>query len=191
MGSREERSEGPAALGALCCHLPGSPGGSSGRWALHFPSGQEGLGFCTQPHSLPFPWVCPGKMRLCPTPLEYGPSVLPPRQGEERSGSVCQASSPGCAGSVTVLQGTRGSRPWLAPGGTCRGGTVVSPNWVLDILQVPSNYNRVVETSVQIPDLPFFSCVTLTSYLTRPNLSFKEQVPLLPPPCEIYHMRIS
>lgn len=88
LGSGEKRSEGPAALGALCCHLPGSPGRRSGCSALYFPGG-----FSTPYHSLASSWVCSslGRMRLCPTPPEEGP----PGTCEKGSGSVYQASSGG------------------------------------------------------------------------------------------------
>lgn len=67
-------------------------------WLLSTPllwgAGESQLLYPTPLSSLAFPWVCPGRMKLCPTPLA-GPSVLPPRACEERSGSVSQASSPG------------------------------------------------------------------------------------------------
>lgn len=72
-----------------------------------------------------------------------------------------------------------------ASGGWLKVARVANP--LLDILQVLSNCNRVLETSVQIPALPFFSCVTLTNYLTCLNLSFNIKVCLLPPPYMICH----
>lgn len=91
LGSGEERSEGPPALGSLCCHLPWSPGRRSGDSALHFLGSQESPDFFT--HSLASPLVCNILRMGTSTTLPILPSVI----CEEGSGkvSVYQVSSRG------------------------------------------------------------------------------------------------
>lgn len=120
-GSGEERSEGLAALGGLCCHPPWSPGRKSGGPLLR---GAWGSARYLVP--LPDPEPPPGLQQsgvneIVPNSRRGAHSPLPSRYRRGGEGEWLPGSGGGYTGSTFVLRGTTGSTSWHVPGSTCWG----------------------------------------------------------------------